>query len=208
MHDSLPHYWQDACNELAQKDKVMKKLIRKYEDAKFASRGDAFQTLARSIVGQQLSVKAAQTIWDRFALLSNKITPKEVLRIKHEALRQAGLSQRKCEYLNTLAVSFDDGTLTPSKWKDMTDAEITDQLITLRGIGRWTAQMFLIFHLMRPDVYPTDDIGLLRGIGKCYFDNDGVSSSQLEEIGLLWTPWRTVGTWYIWRDLDPVAVEY
>ncbi len=208
MHNSLPHYWQDACKELAKKDKVMKKLIRKYEDAKLTSRGDAFQTLARSIVGQQLSVKAAQTIWDRFAALTSTITPYDVLQIKEEALRQAGLSQRKCEYLKALAVSFDDGTLTPDKWEDMTDDEITDQLVSLRGIGRWTAHMFLIFYLMRPDVYPTDDLGLLRGIGKCYFDSNGVNSNQIKEIGLLWTPWRTVGTWYIWRDLDPMPVEY
>lgn len=148
--DTTPPYWEDACKHLMKKDRVMKRLIPQFGDACLQTRGDAFVTLARSIVGQQISVKAAQTVWDRFALLSKKITAGNVLKLKVDDMRAAGLSVRKVEYLVDLALHFDNGAVHVQSWETMDDEIIIDELTAIRGIGRWTAEMFLIFHLMRP----------------------------------------------------------
>ena len=203
-----PVYWQDACKHLMKKDRVMKRLIPSFGKACLQSRGDAFMTLARSVVGQQISVKAAQTVWDRFAKLPEQVTPAQVLRLKIDDMRSAGLSARKVEYLVDLALHFDNGAVHVDAWTGMDDEAIIDELVAIRGIGRWTAEMFLIFHLMRPNVLPLDDVGLINGISKCYFSGDVVSRSDAREVALAWAPYRTVATWYIWRSLDPAPVDY
>lgn len=190
----------------------MKKLIPKFGEARLQSRGDAFTTLARSIVGQQISVKAAQSVWDRFAQTvggtSHRLDPAAVLGLDTPALRAAGLSARKAEYLADLARHFDAGTVHVRQWQQMDDEAIIDELVAIRGIGRWTAEMFLIFHLMRPDVLPLDDLGLVKGISVNYFSGEPVSRAEVREIGDAWAPFRSVATWYIWRSLDPLPVEY
>lgn len=207
-----PGYWDEACKHLARRDRVMKKLIPQYGEARLQSRGDAFTTLARSIVGQQISVKAAQSVWDRFASLvespSIKLPPGDVLKLKVDAMRGAGLSARKVEYLQDLARHFADGTVHVRRWTQMDDEAIVDELVAIRGIGRWTAEMFLIFHLMRPDVLPLDDLGLLKGISVNYFSGEPVTRVEAREVGDAWAPYRSVATWYIWRSLDPLPVEY
>ncbi|MBD9664097.1 DNA-3-methyladenine glycosylase II [Variovorax beijingensis] len=203
-----PDYWEEACKHLSRKDRVMKRLIPKFGDACLESRGDAFTTLARSIVGQQISVKAAQTVWDKFALLPRKLTPANVLKLKVDDMRAAGLSARKIEYLVDLAIHFDSGAVHVDAWKDMADELIIDELVAIRGIGRWTAEMFLIFHLMRPNVLPVDDLGLLNGISVNYFSGDPVSRSDARDVAVAWAPYCSVATWYIWRSLDPVPVAY
>jgi len=203
-----PDYWEEACKHLAKKDRVMKRLIPKFGDACLESRGDAFTTLARSIVGQQISVKAAQTVWDKFAVLPRKLTPANVLKLKVDDMRGAGLSARKVEYLVDLAIHFDSGAVHVDAWKDMADELIIDELVAIRGIGRWTAEMFLIFHLMRPNVLPVDDLGLLNGISVNYFSGDPVSRSDARDVAVAWAPFCSVATWYIWRSLDPVPVAY
>lgn len=208
MKPARPPYWEEACAELMRADRVMRKLIPQHSQASLRSRGDAFQTLARSVVGQQISVKAAQSVWDRLLGVVGEVTPANLLAQEVLALRQAGLSQRKCEYLQDLAAKFLGGLVHPGLWDDMADEAIIAELVAIRGIGRWTAEMFLIFHLMRPDVLPVDDIGLQRGVSECYFSGESVSRSDLREVASAWAPWRSVGTWYIWRSLDPVAVEY
>jgi len=205
---AVPGYWSDACKHLVKKDRVMKRLIPQFGQACLQSRGDAFATLARSVVGQQISVKAAQTVWDRFTRLSDQMTPAQVLRLKIDDMRAAGLSARKVEYLVDVALHFDSGRVHVEAWAGMDDEAIIDELVAIRGIGRWTAEMFLIFHLMRPNVLPLDDVGLINGISKCYFSGDTVSRSDAREVALAWAPYRTVATWYIWRSLDPVPVEY
>jgi len=204
----VPVYWADACKHLMKKDRVMKRLIPQFGKACLQSRGDAFATLARSVVGQQISVKAAQTVWDRFAKLPAQITPTQVLKLKIDDMRAAGLSARKVEYIVDLALHFDNGMVHVDAWTGMDDEAIIAELIAIRGIGRWTAEMFLIFHLMRPNVLPLDDVGLINGISQCYFSGDVVSRSDAREVALAWAPYRTVATWYIWRSLDPVPVEY
>jgi DNA-3-methyladenine glycosylase II len=205
---ATPEYWDEACRHLARKDRVMKRLIPQFGDACLQSRGDAFTTLARSIVGQQISVKAAQTVWDRFAKLPRRMTAGNVLKLKVDDMQAAGLSARKIEYLVDLALHFDSGAIHVDSWKDMADEEIITELVGIRGIGRWTAEMFLIFHLMRPNVLPLDDIGLLNGISRNYFSGDPVSRSDAREVAAAWVPYCSVATWYIWRSLDPLPVEY
>ena len=204
----IPYFWEDACKHLVKKDRVMKRLIPQFGDACLETRGDAFITLARSIVGQQISVKSAQTVWERFELLPRKLTPANVLKLKVDDMRAAGLSARKVEYLVDLALHFDNGALHVKSWDAMSDDEIVAELIAIRGIGRWTAEMFLIFHLMRPNVLPLDDVGLITGISHNYFSGDTVSRSDAREVAAAWAPYCTVATWYIWRSLDPVQVDY
>jgi DNA-3-methyladenine glycosylase II len=205
---SIPDYWQDACKHLSKKDRVMKRLIAQFPDVSLSSRGDAFTTLARSIVGQQISVKAAQTVWDRFALLPKKMVPASILKLKVDDMRAAGLSARKVEYLVDLAIHFDSGAIHSHSFEQMDDEAIIAELVAIRGIGRWTAEMFLMFYLMRPNVLPLDDIGLINGISKGYFSGEAVSRSDIREVAAAWTPFRSVATWYIWRSLDPVPVAY
>lgn len=203
-----PYYWEEACKHLIKKDRVMKRLIPQFGDACLQSRGDPFITLARSIVGQQISVKAAQSVWDRFAVLPRKLTPANILKLKVDDMRAAGLSARKVEYLVDLALNFDSGNLHFKKWAEMDDEAIIAELVAIRGIGRWTAEMFLIFHLLRPNVLPLDDVGLINGISKNYFSGESVSRSEAREVSAAWAPYRSVATWYIWRSLDPLPVDY
>jgi DNA-3-methyladenine glycosylase II len=207
-----PPYWDEACRHLAKRDRVMKKLIPKFGEARLQSRGDAFTTLARSIVGQQISVKAAQSVWNRFVSLvdgpPDLLAPLAVLAHDTSALRTAGLSLRKAEYLSDLARHFDAGAVHVTQWQQMDDEAIIDELVAIRGIGRWTAEMFLIFHLMRPNVLPLDDVGLIKGISQGYFSGEPVSRAEAREVGDAWAPYRSVATWYIWRSLDPLPVDY
>ena len=203
-----PDFWDEACKHLMKKDRVMKRLIPQFKDAALQTRGNAFVTLARSIVGQQISVKAAQTVWDRFALLAPQMTPKRVLKLKVDDMRAAGLSARKVEYLVDLAVHFDTHQLRVNQWTALPDEDIITELTAVRGIGRWTAEMFLIFHLTRPNVLPLDDVGLINGISRNYFSGEAVSRSDAREVAAAWAPYCSVATWYIWRSLDPVPVEY
>ena len=204
----MPSYWAEACKHLVKKDRVMKRLIPQFADATLQTRGDAFGTLARSIVGQQISVKAAQTVWDRFALLPASMEPEAVLKLKVDDMRAAGLSARKEDYLVDLALHFANGKLHVQDWQGMDDEAIIAELVAIRGVGRWTAEMFLIFHLMRPNVLPLDDVGLINGISRLYFSGDPVSRSDAREVAAAWKPWSTVATWYIWRSLDPLPVVY
>ncbi len=207
-----PGYWEEACRHLAKRDRVLKKLIPRFGEARLTSRGDAFTTLARSIVGQQISVKAAQSVWDRFALLVGSPTSHmqalQVLALQAPQMREAGLSARKCEYLLDLARHFGNQQVHEANWQAMDDEAIITELVAIRGIGRWTAEMFLIFHLMRPNVMPLDDLGLIKGISANYFSGEPVSRAEAREVGEAWAPFRSVATWYIWRSLDPVPVNY
>jgi DNA-3-methyladenine glycosylase II len=206
-----PQYWDEACKHLGKRDRVMRKLIPQLGEGRLQSSGDAFTTLARSIVGQQISVKAAQSVWGRFSSLmgepSTQLAPAAVLALEASVIRGAGLSARKVEYLCDLAAHFESGAVHVGQWRKMDDEAIIDELVAIRGIGRWTADMFLIFHLMRPNVLPLDDIGLIKGISLNYFSGEPVSRAEAREVGDAWAPFRSVATWYIWRSLDPLPVD-
>ena len=209
IEEIAPDYWEQACIELMKHDRILKKLIPKYGSGFLRTRGDAFTTLARSIVGQQISVAAAQSVWSKVLLASkNKVNPKNILAQSIDDLRAAGLSGRKVEYIRDLAEHFDSGRLHANQWKGMEDEAIIKELCGIRGIGRWTAEMFLIFNMIRPNILPLDDVGLIKAISINYFSGEPVSRHEAREVAANWAPWRTVATWYMWRSIDPKPVEY
>ncbi|HET9699483.1 MAG TPA: DNA-3-methyladenine glycosylase 2 family protein [Burkholderiales bacterium] len=203
-----PPYWTRACRELGARDEVLRDIIRAHCGQTLASRGDAFGTLARSIVGQQISVKAAASVWARLEAALGEVAPDAVAGATVIRLQRCGLSGRKVEYLQGLARGFADGSLQPGQWPALEDEALIRELTRIRGIGRWSAEMYLIFHMQRPDVLPLADLGLQRAMRLHYQGKRQISLRRMQAIAGRWRPWRTVATWYLWRSLDPVAVEY
>ena len=203
-----PEYWDKAKRALSRNDPVMAAIIKRHPKVFMVRRGEAFMTLARAICGQQISVKAAQSVWNRVCDCVGDITPHNVLQRKRPQLRACGLSDRKTEYIADLAQHFVDGKIHEKRWPEMDDEAIIAELTDVRGIGRWTAEMFLMFNLLRPDVFPLDDLGLQKGIRVGYFKGRKVSLRTMKRLGETWRPWRTVASWYLWRSLDPLPVEY
>ncbi|AXE92059.1 MULTISPECIES: endonuclease III domain-containing protein [Paraburkholderia] len=203
-----PAYWDKACADLVKRDRILKKLIPKFGPVHLLSRGDPFVTLARSVVGQQISVASAQAVWARVEAACSKLVPQQFIKLGQEKLTACGLSKRKAEYVLDLAQHFVSGALHVGKWTSMEDEAVIAELTQIRGIGRWTAEMFLIFNLSRPDVLPLDDLGLIRAISVNYFSGEPVTRSEAREVAANWEPWRTVATWYMWRSLDPLPVDY
>jgi DNA-3-methyladenine glycosylase II len=209
-----PAYWDNAASALAAGDAVLAGLIARHPDVHLARRGDPFTVLARAIVGQQISVKAAQSIWDRFAYATGArdepvaLDAGRVGRTRMATLRRVGFSERKAQYLRDLARHFTSGQLDPREWAALDDETLIALLVDVKGIGRWTAEMFLIFHELRPDVLPVDDIGLQKAVAEHYHDGERLAPKALREFGVRWAPYRSVATWYLWRALDPIPVEY
>ena len=211
-----PRYWDEATRMLSRRDRVLRRLISRYPGIHLTRRSDPFTTLARAIVGQQISVKAADSIWRRFvAVVADgpqdgfpRLAPQQVATQAIAALRGCGLSQRKAEYLADLATHFASGRLDPRQWKELDDEALIAALVDVKGIGRWTAEMFLMFHELRPDVLPVDDIGLQRAIAAHYNSGERLPRDAMFAVADLWRPWRSVATWYLWRSLDPIPVEY
>jgi DNA-3-methyladenine glycosylase II len=204
----VPAYWEQAKLELMGRDRIMKKLIPQFGDLHLVGRSEPFTTLARSVIGQQISVKSAEAAWQRFLGLCPKCLPSQVLKAGQDGLHACGLSKRKVEYLLDLAEHFKSKRVHADQWVEMADEAVIAELIQIRGIGRWTAEMFLIFNLRRPDVLPLDDAGLIKGISTNYFSGEPVSRSDAREVSANWQPWRTVATWYLWRSLEPTPVQY
>jgi DNA-3-methyladenine glycosylase II len=203
-----PDYWHEATLYLSRKDPVLRKLIKLYPDSVLQSYADPFKCMMRALVGQQISVKAADTIWLRFEnLIQKKITPTNLQRLSDESLRTIGLSERKVAYAHVLAEFF-KGKNTLNYWLNKDDAAVMRELTALHGVGRWTAEMFLFFCLMRPNILPIDDIGLLNAIGKNYYEGQRPTKEQLIAFKDKWSPWNSVATWYLWRSIDPVVVIY
>jgi len=204
-----PQYWDMATAQLMRRDRIMRRLIPTYPEIWLESRGNPFVTLARSVVGQQISVKAAESVWQRvLTSCGRRLTPTGVIRAGLPALRESGLSQRKAEYILDLAVHFKDRLVQPQRWASMEDEAVIKELSAIRGVGRWTAEMFLMFNLQRPDILPLDDAGLLKAISLLYYSGEPVSRFEAREVAQAWEPWRTVATWYLWRSLDPAPVAY
>ena len=203
-----PEYWDRAKRALRRTDPVMGDIIGRYPRVHMVARGDAFLTLARAIAGQQISVKAAQSVWNRVLALVVDMTPERVLAQQRPSLRACGLSDRKVEYIADLARHFADGTVHVARWPQMGDEEVIAELVQVRGIGRWTAEMFLMFNLLRPNVLPLDDLGVQKAMRLSYFRGRKVSVARMRKLGETWQPYRSVATWYLWRSLDPLPVEY
>ncbi len=205
-NEAKPDYWDDASAHLMRRDRILKKLIPQHKDHYLQAPAPAFMTLARAIIGQQVSTKAADTVWQRFTeKCGRRPTPASVAELDLDTLRSLGLSMRKSEYIADLAVHFAEKRVRPAAWATMDDEAVITDLCAIRGIGRWTAEMFLIFNLQRPDVLPLDDAGLIKAISLHYFSGEPVSRFEAREVSQAWAPWRTVATWYLWRSLASAA---
>ena len=203
-----PFFWIKAKKELKKKDKKLGKIIDSYPKDFLFSKSDPFLTLARSIVGQQISVKAAQSVWDKLVLKIGKINPEIIYRSHKNTLKSSGLSRQKVIYLKNLSFAFLNKDIKINLWSKMSDDEIIEDLTQIKGIGRWTAEMFLIFNLCRADIFPVDDIGVIKGVCKVYNLKYPLERKKLIQIGDKWKPYRSVATWYLWRSLDPIPVNY
>ena len=204
-----PDYWDQASTELMARDRILRKLIPQHKTEWLAPSATPFVTLARAVVGHQISIKAADAMWQRFTEACGRTpTPQCMIRLAQTDLKQSGLSKRKAEYVLDLAVHLAEKKIRPAAWRTMTDEAVIADLCAIRGIGRWTAEMFLIFNLRRPDVLPLDDASLLKAISLHYFSGEPVSRFEAREVAQAWMPWRTVATWYLWRSLDPASVQY
>jgi DNA-3-methyladenine glycosylase II len=201
----IPSYWQDALIYLTAQDAVLAKLIEAYPNEVLTNQGNPFSTLIRAVVGQQISIKAADTIWYRLESQIEAFSPAYFLTVEEDLLRECGLSRSKISYLKAIALAFENQLLTPEHWHSMSDDEVIKQLLKIRGIGQWTAEMFLIFYLNRPDILPLSDIGLLNAIKRHYVCDNKAAILAIAEV---WQPYRTVATWYLWRSLDAMVVQY
>ncbi|MEE2789161.1 MAG: DNA-3-methyladenine glycosylase 2 family protein [Myxococcota bacterium] len=202
----VPDYWHQAKAHLRSVDKRLGRLIDIYEEPPLSSKGKLFETCVHSIVGQQISASAAQAVWQRFVQLVGEVTPQAVLAHDEDALRNIGLSRRKAEYV--LGLAGNRALLEQTPWATLDDATVIKTLTSVRGVGPWTAQMVLMFCLLRPDILPLGDIGLIRGVEALYADGGRLSVDEVEQIARPWQPYRTVATWFIWRSVDGEPVEY
>jgi DNA-3-methyladenine glycosylase II len=203
-----PPYWPLAKEYLSKQDKILKKVIDNYTTQHLVASDDAFITLARSIVGQQISVKAAESIWQRVANFLPEFCAANVIIADADKLKELGLSRQKILYLKNIAQAF---LIDSNFWQDITSKhndELIEKLVAIKGIGRWTAEMFLIFHMNRPNILPLQDVGLIKSIEKLYNNNGKLNKSQIIEIAKAWHPYCTVATWYLWRSLTPQIVAY
>jgi len=204
-----PAYWNSAKRILSKRDPVLKKIINKFNKGFLTTRKDPFFSLCRTIIGQQISTKAADSIWLKFEKkCKRKILPINVLKLSSSSLRGAGLSRQKVSYLKNIAKSFKNKSFNIRNLKKMDDEQAISYITQLKGLGIWSAQMFLMFNLNRPDIFPTKDIGLVRAISKNYKTSYPPSERFLNKISKLHLGYRSVFTWYMWRSIDPIDVEY
>lgn len=204
---NLPHYWAEAKRQLSKNDPILARLIKQYKGETLSSKGTAFFSLARAIVGQQISVKAADSVWKRLETgLGGDVIADKILDADTPTLRSFGLSGQKVIYLREVSQYF--VSHPHPNWHQQSDEEVIADLISIKGIGKWSAEMFLIFHLLRPDVFPIADLGLRKAIEKLYNQGNSMTPKSTLALAESWRPYRTVATWYLWRSLDPVPVEY
>lgn len=201
-------YWAEARDALVRADPILGNLIDAAGGAVLRPKNDAFFSLSRSIVAQQISVHAAEAVWQKLITHVGTMTPDAVTSQTEDSLRGCGLSRPKARYLLGLAEDFTKGALDLELWHRMDDNAVIERLVQVKGIGRWTAEMFLIFHLLRPDVLPVGDIGIQKAIANHF--NGGVrpDPDEMDAIAEPWRPWRSVASWYLWRSLDALPVEY
>ena len=204
-----PIYWQQACLDLSKDDPIMTSIMEAYPQEKLSSHGCGFTVLVRSIIGQQISVQAAASLWKKMENKLSFISPDSILASDQETLRQCGLSRQKIDYLQNIAQKVKAGDLDFERINNLTQEKAIQELSQWRGIGTWTAEMFLIFYALKPDIFPIADIGLQKALKKHYLETKKQPTKlQMLNFGNRWRPWRTVATWYLWRSLDPIPVEY
>ena len=197
--------WDKAVTDLSKNDDIIAKIITDYPKERIEMKNDTLHTLVRSVVGQQISVRAADAIWNRLdEACNNSITENNLLKLSIEDMRKTGLSNTKSNYIMNIV----NANLSELDWEDMNDEEVSNELCKIKGIGPWTADMFLIFRLGRTNILPLGDIGLVNAINLHYNNKEKLSKEELMKFKEKWSPWCSVATWYMWRSLDPVPVEY
>jgi DNA-3-methyladenine glycosylase II len=205
---SVPHYWTKGKRELSKKDPVIKLLITQFNKENLKIKNSPYKTLINSIIGQQISVKAADSVRKKFYTQYKPISPANIAGINIRTLQKAGLSKQKTQYIKNISNYFLDTKSTARKFSNMSDQEIINELTTIKGVGVWTAEMFLIFALGRPNVLPVQDLGLIKAISLSYKKGKKVSATDLKKLSNKWSPYSTIATWYLWRSLDPGPVNY
>ncbi len=203
-----PSFWESGQTHLSDQDPVMAKLIKRHPNDKLRNRGDSLQTLLRAIVGQQISVKAADSVWLKLESVSGEINLDSLLKLDHEQLRNAGLSRQKASYIQNIVTFYGENSITDGYWKNQSYEKSYKELITIKGVGRWTIEMFAIFYLHEPDIFSVGDIGIQKAINQLYFNGQPQSKEALEQFSQQWRPYRTVALWYLWRHIDPEPVNY
>ena len=197
--------WNKAVADLSKNDKIIAKIITDYPEERMEMKNDSLHTLVRSVVGQQISVRAADAIWNRLdEACNNSITENNLLQLSIDDMRKTGLSNTKSNYI----INIVNANLSELNWEDMNDEEVSNELCKIKGIGPWTADMFLIFRLGRTNILPLGDIGLVNAINLHYNNKEKLSKEKLMKFKEKWSPWCSIATWYMWRSLDPVPVEY
>ncbi|MBN8543055.1 MAG: DNA-3-methyladenine glycosylase 2 family protein [Alphaproteobacteria bacterium] len=200
--------WNKAKAHLRTVCPTMRRIIDNHPEGKLTARPDGFYTLLRAIVGQQISVKAADSIWKRLEAKVKPLSPEKLAKTRISTLHSIGLSEQKAHYAKNVAAFYLKHPRHADGWSEHEDDAIIKQLTEIKGIGRWTAEMFLMFHTVRPDVLPLGDLGLLKAIDLHYPTKRPRKKAHYEQVAEAWKPYRTVATWYLWRSLDPVPVAY
>jgi|TARA_B100001093_G_C26595806_1_gene913634 DNA-3-methyladenine glycosylase II len=204
-----PKYWVKAKKILSKRDKVMKKLINSYSDGSLVTRNDVFFSLCKSIIGQQISVAAANSVFLKFKKkCKNRINANTVSRLSFNSLKSCGLSRQKVKGIKELAKKILNKSFNPSLIKKMTDEEAIEYLSDLRQIGRWSAEMILLFTFNRSNIWPLQDIGLLRAISNNYNKKYFPPKIFLNKLYKKFTPYCSVATWYLWRSIDNEPIQY
>ena len=201
-------WWEQAVFYLSDNDPIMKNIINNHNEDHLQSRDDPFNALCRTIIGQQISVKAAASIWNKFAAGTKNINPKTVIKYGNNNIRKCGISNKKVEYIIGLSNFFIKNPDSVNLWKKMDDKSIIKELCQLKGIGPWSAEIFLMFCLLRPDVLPLGDLGLRRAVGKNYLNTFDPTYEEVEKVAKKWIPYRSAATWFLWKSIDPIPVAY
>ena len=203
MQKGKPQWWDEAV-EFLSNDDILAPIVKQYQGGSLEGKGDLFATFVNSIVGQQISVIAAESIWNRLNEMVGEITPSQVCSFTHAEIAGCGLTKSKASYILGVAQNPED-FLSP-KWDEMTDAEVHKHFVSFKGIGPWTAEMLMIFSLLRQDVFSIGDIGLVKAVKMLVPEAE--TKEQVLEVAKRWKPYRTAACWYLWRMLDPVPVAY
>jgi DNA-3-methyladenine glycosylase II len=206
---SLPAYWQQSKEFLTHADPKLAKLILEYQQYSISSRGEALETLLRSIVGQQISVQAAASVWGKLEKKIGKIKPENVILMSFEELKSCGLSKQKVQYIINICNHFINFSIKDHLyWENRSFESIYDELITIKGVGPWTAEMFGMFYLLEKDIFPIKDIGIIRAMNQIYGEGKPLSLEKIIAISETWRPYRSVACWFLWRSIDSEEVLY
>ena len=204
-----PDYWQDSLQYLTNADKTLGDVISQHKDYSITSRGEAYETLLRAIVGQQISVKAAASVWNKIIGLIKIIEPNKVLSTSKEKLKLCGLSKQKTQYILNISEHFKiNNIIDDTYWENRTYLSVYEELITIKGIGPWTAEMFGMFYLLEKDIFPLKDVGILRAMYQLYNNGERIDIDKIVKISDTWKPYRSVACWFLWRSIDSEEVLY